>query len=107
MIVCLQTFTGNWNIVSVFTNFFYPPIVARKIRVHPKTWNENYIKMRVEYLGCYHGAYPEVINSGWIMFCDYQNYHCSQVISRAEGENSIAGFNKSFIAYFSVKNKII
>ena len=45
---------GNTDEESVVTNSFYPPIVARKIRLHPMSWKQ-YSKLRVEYLGCYHG----------------------------------------------------
>lgn len=33
-----------------------PPIIARYIKVHPKTWN-SFISLRVELYGCREGKY--------------------------------------------------
>ncbi|XP_028399312.1 venom prothrombin activator pseutarin-C non-catalytic subunit-like [Dendronephthya gigantea] len=49
-----KTFSGNNDDSSVVTNYFYPPIIARRVRLHPRNWAFSKIRFRVEYLGCYH-----------------------------------------------------
>ena len=46
-----QVFQGNVDDNSIVHHDFAPLIVARFLRVHPKTWH-NYISMRIEIYGC-------------------------------------------------------
>jgi len=46
----VQLFVGNQDEITVVTNHFLGFIVARKIRIHPQTW-ENSICLRVEVYG--------------------------------------------------------
>ena len=47
---------SNVDDKSIVKNALAPVIVARFIRIHPKTWN-NHISMRAEFLGCFEGIY--------------------------------------------------
>ena len=49
-----QVFKGNSDRHTVVSHVLSPPITARFIRFHPKTWH-GHISMRVEILGCYKG----------------------------------------------------
>ena len=46
-----KVFQGNVDKNSIVHHDFAPFIVARFLRVHPKTWH-NYISMRIEIYGC-------------------------------------------------------
>ncbi|XP_066287775.1 uncharacterized protein [Branchiostoma lanceolatum] len=51
-----KVFIGNNNAVNTRGNTFNPPIMARYIRIHPRSWNTcgkpRCITMRIELLGC-------------------------------------------------------
>lgn len=49
-----QVFPGNRDRNTPVGNVLNPPVVARYIKVHPKTWY-GYIAMRVELYGCREG----------------------------------------------------
>jgi len=49
-----QVFPGNRDRNTPVGSVLNPPIVARHIKVHPKTWN-GFISMRVELYGCREG----------------------------------------------------
>ncbi|XP_063109706.1 coagulation factor V isoform X1 [Cavia porcellus] len=46
-----KVFEGNSNVNGHMKNFFNPPIIARFIRIIPKTWNQS-IALRLELYGC-------------------------------------------------------
>ena len=50
----IRDFSGNSDRNTVVTNCFRPSILARYVRVHPKTWY-GHISMRIELLGCASG----------------------------------------------------
>ena len=49
--VSLQYFTGNRDRNSIVTHAINPPLLARFVRIHPKSWS-SHICMRVELYGC-------------------------------------------------------
>jgi hypothetical protein len=49
-----KSFQGNSDMNTVVKHALKPAIIARYIRVRPKTWN-NYIAMRIELYGCKKG----------------------------------------------------
>ncbi|XP_029452299.1 discoidin, CUB and LCCL domain-containing protein 1 [Rhinatrema bivittatum] len=46
-----KIFTGNSNYLDGSRNTFFPPIVARYVRVAPQTWHQR-IALKLELLGC-------------------------------------------------------
>ena len=50
-----QVFRANQDRHSVVKNTLKPVIVARFIRIHPKSWNIH-ISMRAEFYGCFEGG---------------------------------------------------
>lgn len=50
----LQHFSGNDDSRTIHTNYFKKNIVAKRIRIHPKSWI-GWVSMRVELLGCLTG----------------------------------------------------
>lgn len=47
----LQVFDGNTDQNSVVTHTLLQPIIARFVKIIPKTWN-GHISMRAEFYGC-------------------------------------------------------
>ncbi|XP_020631534.1 coagulation factor V-like [Orbicella faveolata] len=47
----IKVFRGNYDIYNTVSFKIIPPIRARYLRIHPKTWR-SYIAMRVELYGC-------------------------------------------------------
>ncbi|KAJ7390437.1 hypothetical protein OS493_025137 [Desmophyllum pertusum] len=56
----VKVFVGNSDQYSVVTHTLKNPIIARYIRIKPKTWN-GYISLRVEVYGCRQGFTPPEI----------------------------------------------
>ena len=46
-----QLFRGNYDIYHTVSHKIIPPIKARFVRIHPRSWY-SYIAMRVELYGC-------------------------------------------------------
>ena len=55
-IAYFQVFIANVDLSSIVKNALQPVIVARFIRIHPKTW-QNHISMRMEFDGCFEGKF--------------------------------------------------
>ncbi|XP_028408851.1 fibrillin-1-like isoform X4 [Dendronephthya gigantea] len=49
-----KVFAANVDVKSIVKNTLHPVIVARFIRINPKTWH-GHISMRVEFIGCFKG----------------------------------------------------
>ena len=50
----LKVFQGNSNRNTTVRQNVSPVIIARYIRLHPKTWH-GHISMRAEFIGCFEG----------------------------------------------------
>ena len=52
-----KVFSGNSDQNTAVKNAFDPPIVARYIRIHPKSYH-THVSMRAEFRGCSGGKHP-------------------------------------------------
>ena len=80
----IQTLSGNTERNKVVGNILEPAIIARYVRIHPKTW-QSHIALRFELYGCKEGeSFMHVSRAIW--FClvsdfkarrDTMNHICS------------------------------
>jgi len=73
-----QELEANFELASTILNTLSPPIIARFIKIKPKTWT-NAITLRVELYGCYDGMYNSIMPS----IITFHPLHCG------EGQNEI------------------
>ena len=74
-------FLSNVDVRSIVKNTLQPVIVARFIRIHPKSWN-SHISMRVEFIGCFEGILLGTSwnNSVYLKWSYQQNYYQIRVV---------------------------
>ena len=91
----LKVFQGNWDRNTVESRLLDPPIMARFVRVQPKTWY-GHISMRLELYGCSKGLYiPKLFD--WIIYIFKASYFSFKLVpfSRRPGSSFAVLYGKN------------